>query len=95
MTWYVTFDHCPRVSTTASCRVTRQTNLTTAYTPVTTDHTHTENCGGAMEKPKADKHLTSKGLPKIGGVSVPGLKNSGGTPGWLSRPAKAAARKAK
>ena len=48
-----------------------------------------------MEKPKADKHLTDKGQPKTGGVSVPGLKNSGGTPGWLAKAAKSAARKAK
>jgi hypothetical protein len=48
-----------------------------------------------MEKPKADKKLTEKGQAKTGNVNVPGLHKPSGTPGWLSKPAKAAARKAK
>lgn len=48
-----------------------------------------------MEKPKAEKKITERGQAKIGNVNVPGLHKSGGTPGWLSKPARAAERKAK
>lgn len=43
---------------------------------------------------KISQPVTKNGLP-IHKMNVPGISRSAGTPGWLSAPAKAAARKAK
>lgn len=45
--------------------------------------------------PKPEKRITDKGYPKLRHVSVPGYNKGSGTPSWVSKPAKAAARKAK
>lgn len=45
-------------------------------------------------KDKAKQPIDSKGLP-IHTYNVPGLSRKAGTPGWVSGPAKAAARKGK
>ena len=55
----------------------------------------TTSRGGSVEKPKADKKITDRGQARVGNVNVPGLHKSSGTPGWLSKPAKAAAKEAK
>lgn len=44
--------------------------------------------------PKPAKHISSKGIPKHS-VNVPGYSKGTGTPGWVSKPAAAAAKKSK
>jgi hypothetical protein len=46
-----------------------------------------------MKKP--NKPITSKGYPQLRHVSVPGYNKSTGTPGYVSKPANSAAKKAK
>lgn len=45
--------------------------------------------------PKVDKKIDARGLPKKGVSGVPGYDKGSGTPSWVSKPAKAAERKAK
>lgn len=48
----------------------------------------------AKSHPKVKEPIDSKGLP-IHVHNVPGLSRKAGTPGWVSGPAKSAARSAK
>ncbi len=74
---------------------------TSVFTLATTDRTPIaavavlQKEASRVEKPKADKKITERGQAKVGGINVPGLSKPSGTPGWLSKPANAAARKAK
>ena len=60
-----------------------------------TDQKYNDKTSKETKKVHAIKQpVTKTGLP-IHKMNVPGISRAAGTPGWVSGPAKAAARKAK